>query len=147
MARRSRGRRAGPGFGSPCPAADRRRPVWPRPPRQQIVDRGAGRGCCRALAGDRRRHRAAAAAFPGAGLAPAGTAFAVAGPRRLADSRGAASGGGEMTSGSEIAFASAEELVALYRTKALSPVEAAQALFERLDMLQPRLNAFCVVDR
>ena len=52
-----------------------------------------------------------------------------------------------MTSRSEIAFASAEALVDLYRTKALSPVEAAQALFERLNALQPRLNAFCVVDR
>src|SRR6202030_3519235 len=52
-----------------------------------------------------------------------------------------------MTSRSEIALASAEALVDLYRTKALSPVEAAQALFERLDALQPRLNAFCIVDR
>jgi aspartyl-tRNA(Asn)/glutamyl-tRNA(Gln) amidotransferase subunit A len=52
-----------------------------------------------------------------------------------------------MPSRSDIAFASAEALVDLYRTKTLSPVEAAQALFERLDALQPRLNAFCVVDR
>jgi aspartyl-tRNA(Asn)/glutamyl-tRNA(Gln) amidotransferase subunit A len=52
-----------------------------------------------------------------------------------------------MTSRSDIAFASAEALVDLYRTKALSPVEVAQALFERLDALQPTLNAFCVVDR
>jgi aspartyl-tRNA(Asn)/glutamyl-tRNA(Gln) amidotransferase subunit A len=52
-----------------------------------------------------------------------------------------------MTSRSDIAFASAEALVDLYRKKALSPVEAAQALFERLDALQPKLNAFCVVDR
>src|SRR6266851_4923680 len=52
-----------------------------------------------------------------------------------------------MTSRSDIAFASAEALVDLYRTKALSPVDAAEALFARLDALQPRLNAFCVVDR
>jgi aspartyl-tRNA(Asn)/glutamyl-tRNA(Gln) amidotransferase subunit A len=52
-----------------------------------------------------------------------------------------------MTSRSDIAFASAEALVDLYRTKALSPVEAAQALFARLDALQPKLNAFCVIDR
>jgi aspartyl-tRNA(Asn)/glutamyl-tRNA(Gln) amidotransferase subunit A len=52
-----------------------------------------------------------------------------------------------MTSRSDIAFASAEALADLYRTKALSPVEAVQALFERLDALQPKLNAFCVVDR
>ncbi len=52
-----------------------------------------------------------------------------------------------MTSASEIAFASALDLVELYRNKALSPVEAAQALFARLDILQPSLNAFCVIDR
>ncbi len=52
-----------------------------------------------------------------------------------------------MTSPSEIAFASALDLVELYRNKALSPVEAAQALLARLDLLQPSLNAFCVIDR
>src|SRR5712671_747311 len=52
-----------------------------------------------------------------------------------------------MTGGSEIAFASAEALADLYRKKALSPVEAAEILFARLDALQPKLNAFCIVDR
>jgi len=52
-----------------------------------------------------------------------------------------------MTSASEIAFASALDLVELYRSKALSPVEAVQALFARLDALQSVLNAFCVIDR
>ena len=52
-----------------------------------------------------------------------------------------------MTSGSEIAFASAETLVELYRRKVLSPVEAAKTLFVRIDALQPKLNAFCIVDR
>jgi len=52
-----------------------------------------------------------------------------------------------MTNASDIAFASALDLAELYRSKALSPVEATQALFARLDALQPRLNAFCVVDR
>ena len=52
-----------------------------------------------------------------------------------------------MTGASEIAFTSALDLAGLYRAKALSPVEAAEALFARLDALQPRLNAFCVVDR
>jgi aspartyl-tRNA(Asn)/glutamyl-tRNA(Gln) amidotransferase subunit A len=47
----------------------------------------------------------------------------------------------------EIAYASASDLLGLYRRKALSPVEAARALLDRLDVLQPRLNAFCVVDR
>jgi aspartyl-tRNA(Asn)/glutamyl-tRNA(Gln) amidotransferase subunit A len=52
-----------------------------------------------------------------------------------------------MTSGSEIAFASAESLADLYRKKALSPVEAAEILFARIEALQPKLNAFCIVDR
>jgi hypothetical protein len=37
-----------------------------------------------------------------------------------------------MTSGSEIAFASAEALADLYRKRALSPVEAAEILFARI---------------
>src|SRR3954468_6573412 len=52
-----------------------------------------------------------------------------------------------MTSGSDIAFASALDLVELYRTQALSPVEAAEALLARAETLQPKLNAFCVIDR
>ena len=47
-----------------------------------------------------------------------------------------------MTGGSEIAFASAEALADLYRKTALSPVEAAEILFARLDALQPKLNFF-----
>jgi aspartyl-tRNA(Asn)/glutamyl-tRNA(Gln) amidotransferase subunit A len=52
-----------------------------------------------------------------------------------------------MTVGGDIAFFSAERLIELYRTKELSPVEVAEALFARLDQLQPKLNAFCIVDR
>ena len=52
-----------------------------------------------------------------------------------------------MTSASDIAFASALDLVELYRTQALSPVEAAEALLARAEALQPKLNAFCVIDR
>ena len=52
-----------------------------------------------------------------------------------------------MTSGSEIAFASAEALADLYRQRALSPVEAAEILFARIEALQPKLNACCIVDR
>jgi aspartyl-tRNA(Asn)/glutamyl-tRNA(Gln) amidotransferase subunit A len=52
-----------------------------------------------------------------------------------------------MTGASEIAFTSALDLAAMYRAKALSPVEATEALFARLNALQPDLNAFCVVDR
>jgi len=49
--------------------------------------------------------------------------------------------------GDDIAYKSAQELTALYRAKTLSPVEVAEALFARLDDLQPKLNAFCIVDR
>lgn len=46
-----------------------------------------------------------------------------------------------------IAYASAGSLTELYRNGALSPVEAIRLLFDRLDALQPKLNAFCIVDR
>jgi aspartyl-tRNA(Asn)/glutamyl-tRNA(Gln) amidotransferase subunit A len=52
-----------------------------------------------------------------------------------------------MTAEDEIAYASARELGERYRTKSLSPVEVTQALLARLDALQPKLNAFCIVDR
>src|SRR5215212_2600852 len=40
---------------------------------------------------------------------------------------------------------SATELVALYERGAASPVEATQAVLDRIDRLQPELNAFCFV--
>jgi len=46
----------------------------------------------------------------------------------------------------DIAFASAAELTGLYSSGKLSPVEVTSALLDRLDALQPELNAFCVVD-
>jgi aspartyl-tRNA(Asn)/glutamyl-tRNA(Gln) amidotransferase subunit A len=52
-----------------------------------------------------------------------------------------------MASEDEIAYASAATLLDLYRRKALSPVEAALSLLDRLDRRQPRINAFCIVDR
>src|SRR5579862_1114673 len=52
-----------------------------------------------------------------------------------------------MASASDIAYASALDLAGLFHSKAASPVEVAQALLDRLDALQPRLNAFCIVDR
>jgi len=48
--------------------------------------------------------------------------------------------------GDDIAYLSAGELTGLYRAGKLSPVEVAEALFARLDDLQPKLNAFCVID-
>jgi aspartyl-tRNA(Asn)/glutamyl-tRNA(Gln) amidotransferase subunit A len=46
-----------------------------------------------------------------------------------------------------IAYASAVALTELYRSGELSPVEATNLLLDRLDALQPKLNAFCIVDR
>lgn len=49
--------------------------------------------------------------------------------------------------GDDIAYLSARELTGLYRAGKLSPVEMATALFARLEALEPKINAFCVVDR
>jgi aspartyl-tRNA(Asn)/glutamyl-tRNA(Gln) amidotransferase subunit A len=46
-----------------------------------------------------------------------------------------------------IAYATAAALAELYRKHELSPVAAAESLFDRLAALQPKLNAFCLVDR
>jgi aspartyl-tRNA(Asn)/glutamyl-tRNA(Gln) amidotransferase subunit A len=51
-----------------------------------------------------------------------------------------------MAGDAEISYASAERLGELYRTKALSPVEAASALVARIEALEPKLNAFVLVD-
>jgi aspartyl-tRNA(Asn)/glutamyl-tRNA(Gln) amidotransferase subunit A len=40
----------------------------------------------------------------------------------------------------------AAELLALYRAKRLSPLEATRAVLERIERLNPVLNAFCLVD-
>jgi aspartyl-tRNA(Asn)/glutamyl-tRNA(Gln) amidotransferase subunit A len=45
-----------------------------------------------------------------------------------------------------LCFASATELVARYREKKLSPVEATRAVLARIDALNPTLNAFNLVD-
>ena len=52
-----------------------------------------------------------------------------------------------MGSDTDIAYASAEKLGALYRAKSLSPVEAATASLARIEALEPLLNAFTIVDR
>ena len=54
---------------------------------------------------------------------------------------------GAMSAGHDIAYASAVSLLDLYRKKALSPVEVTRLLLDRLDRLQPKINAFCIVDR
>lgn len=47
----------------------------------------------------------------------------------------------------DAAFLSATELLAAYRDKSLSPVEATRAALDRIERLNGRLNAFCLVDR
>ncbi len=46
----------------------------------------------------------------------------------------------------EFPFATATQLLALYRAKAASPVEVAEALLARIEALNPRLNCFVFVD-
>src|SRR4051812_34621972 len=55
--------------------------------------------------------------------------------------------GGTMTGGDDMAYLSALDLLDRYRGKSLSPVEVTQALLDRIDRLQPKLNAFIIVDR
>src|SRR3984893_772884 len=40
----------------------------------------------------------------------------------------------------------AAELSAAYATKKLSPVQAAEALLRRIEVLDPKINSFCLVD-
>jgi len=47
----------------------------------------------------------------------------------------------------DLAFLSAVELVTLYRARKLSPVEVAEAALAAIDRHNPRLNAYCLVDR
>jgi aspartyl-tRNA(Asn)/glutamyl-tRNA(Gln) amidotransferase subunit A len=46
----------------------------------------------------------------------------------------------------ELAYTPATELVRRYRARQLSPVEVTEALLARIAELNPRLNAFCLVD-
>jgi aspartyl-tRNA(Asn)/glutamyl-tRNA(Gln) amidotransferase subunit A len=52
-----------------------------------------------------------------------------------------------MTIADDIAYLPATSLLDSYRQRKLSPVEVTQGLLRRLDALQPRINAFCVVDQ
>ncbi len=47
----------------------------------------------------------------------------------------------------DVVHLSGVSLLHLYRRKELSPVEATRLILDRLDALQPKINAFCVVDR
>lgn len=46
----------------------------------------------------------------------------------------------------ELCFMPATELVARYRAKTLSPVEVTRAVLDRIEALDPKLNAYCLVD-
>ena len=46
----------------------------------------------------------------------------------------------------DIAYLSATALVAAYRDRQLSPVEVTRTVLERIDALNPTLNAFLLVD-
>jgi aspartyl-tRNA(Asn)/glutamyl-tRNA(Gln) amidotransferase subunit A len=48
--------------------------------------------------------------------------------------------------GTDLTQLTATELLALYRSKATSPVEATSAVLQRIETLNPTLNAFCLVD-
>jgi aspartyl-tRNA(Asn)/glutamyl-tRNA(Gln) amidotransferase subunit A len=52
-----------------------------------------------------------------------------------------------MGAGDDFAWLSSVSLIDIYRRKAASPVEVTRALLDRLDRLQPTINAFCIVDR
>src|SRR6202022_4330090 len=60
---------------------------------------------------------------------------------------GPRTGGGAMSGDQDIAYTSATSLLELYRKRALSPVEVTRLLLDRLDALQPKINAFCIIDR
>src|SRR6476661_1264567 len=46
----------------------------------------------------------------------------------------------------DLADCTATELIALYRARRASPVEATQAVLARIAARNPTLNAFCIVD-
>jgi aspartyl-tRNA(Asn)/glutamyl-tRNA(Gln) amidotransferase subunit A len=52
-----------------------------------------------------------------------------------------------MASDQDVVYASAVSLLDRYRKRELSPVEVTRLLLERLDALQPKINAFCIIDR
>ena len=51
-----------------------------------------------------------------------------------------------VTAATDLTQCTAHELLALYRSGQASPVETTQAVLSRIQRLNPRLNAFCLVD-
>ena len=52
-----------------------------------------------------------------------------------------------MAPDAELAYASIAEIAKLYRRRRLSPVELTEFLFERIDLLNPKLNAYLTLNR
>jgi len=52
-----------------------------------------------------------------------------------------------MQSDADLAYASIAEIAKLYRQRKLSPVELTKFLFERIDLLNPKLNAYLTLNR
>ena len=46
----------------------------------------------------------------------------------------------------DIAWLGADELTKAYRSRQLSPVDVTRAILDRIDALNPQINAFCLVD-
>jgi len=51
-----------------------------------------------------------------------------------------------MSADQDVVYTSAVSLLDRYRKRELSPVEVTRLLLDRLDALQPKINAFCIVD-
>ena len=52
-----------------------------------------------------------------------------------------------MTGGRDLTFTSAVELARLYRARKVSPLEVVQALIERVDAVNPKVNAIVTLAR
>jgi aspartyl-tRNA(Asn)/glutamyl-tRNA(Gln) amidotransferase subunit A len=50
-----------------------------------------------------------------------------------------------MTATTELCYTPATQLVQMIRTKAVSPIEVTRAVLDRIERLNPRLNAFCTL--
>src|SRR5919199_5158322 len=54
--------------------------------------------------------------------------------------------GGAVSSDSRIELMTATQLLAAFRAKSLSPIDAAQAALERIEKINSQVNGFCLVD-
>src|ERR1700756_1488446 len=54
---------------------------------------------------------------------------------------------GAMSADHDVVYGSAISLLDRYRERGVSPADVTRLLLDRLDALQPKINAFCIVDR